>query len=260
MRPLALRIASLQYAFVRQINDAHIFLNQALPLLQEAKMEFVDSGHKKDRRYYVPAIRRTKFAKRKDFELREIYSRFLDGGLYETFFISSVSQFESFLMDALALVISDYPEKLGISVPGVAAGRQTNINVLFDSATLEEARDRVIAEHLSTVFRAAPTSYLRYVKEVVGVHTTDAAFDEYIEIKATRDLLVHNTGKINNVYLSKVGTKARGKLGDRVTVSRDYFDHSLATLKRCSGVVKRDVERIFQLGRAHNKVMKDSNG
>ena len=54
-RPLSLRIASRQNAFVREANDVHIFLKQALPLLEEAKEEYGASRHKKDRRYYVPA-------------------------------------------------------------------------------------------------------------------------------------------------------------------------------------------------------------
>ena len=98
-RTLALRIASLQHAFVREANDMHIFLEQALPLLEEAKEEYGASKHRKDRRYYVPAIGRTKFARRKDSELKKIYDRFITCSLYETFLVMGVSRFESFLAD-----------------------------------------------------------------------------------------------------------------------------------------------------------------
>ena len=77
----------------------HIFLKQALPLPEKAKEEYGASKHKKDRRYYVPSIRRTKFARRNDNELKNIYDRFITRSLYETFLVMGVSQFESFLAD-----------------------------------------------------------------------------------------------------------------------------------------------------------------
>ena len=118
-RALALRIASKQNGIVREINDIHIFANQSLPLLEEAKQPFAESQHKKDRRYYVPSIKRTKFAKRTDRELKEIYERFTGHALYETFLVSVVSKFEAFLADVIKEILVDYPQKLGVSTPGI---------------------------------------------------------------------------------------------------------------------------------------------
>ena len=110
-RDLALRIARRQNGIVREVNDIHIFVNQSLPLLDEAKRPFTKSKHKKDRRYYVPSIRRTKFAKRTDQELKDIYQRFTDHALYETFLVSVVSKFEAFLADVVKEILIEYPQK-----------------------------------------------------------------------------------------------------------------------------------------------------
>ncbi len=37
---------------------------------------------------------------------------------------------------------------------------------------------------------------------------------------ATRDLVVHNSGVTNELYLQKAGKKARGALGARLTVDK----------------------------------------
>ena len=244
-RPLALRIASLQYAFVGHINDIHIFLGQARPILQNAKAKYAESEHKKDRRYYVPAVGRTKFAKRKDHELKEIYDRFLERGLYESFIVSTVARFESFLADTLRLIILEYPHKLTIGVHGVPPCRQVSIDVLLNASEIGEALGRVIDHHIASVFYASPTEYFGYLGTLVGVDTNDPAFDEYSEIKATRDLLIHANGVVNRGYLSKVGRKARATLGTRILIDKKYFDDRLANLKRLSGIVKRDVGKAF---------------
>ncbi|HJR09002.1 MAG TPA: hypothetical protein VJ842_17215 [Pyrinomonadaceae bacterium] len=64
-------------------------------------------------------------------------------------------------------------------------------------------------------------------------------------MKATRDLLIHNSGVINDVYLSKVEAKKRGERGERILINAGYFDHCISTLKRLSGIVKRDIEIAF---------------
>lgn len=244
-RSLALRIASLQYAIVRELNNMHIFLRQVAPLLEEAKTDYEESSHKKDRRYYVPSVKGGKFAKRTDAELKNIYRRFMDTSLYETFLVSAVSRFESFLVDVAALILAEYPLKLGVAVQCQKACREVPVDLLLSSSSIEDAIARVISRHLQQVFYGSPETYFRYLSAIGGVTLTDAALQGYLEIKATRDLLVHNTGVINETYLSKAGAKARGALGETVAVDTKYFDHCVATLKRVAGIVKRDTGKQF---------------
>lgn len=69
---LARKIYSLQNKIVRELNNAHIFLEQAQPLLIETKVQYEGSKSKEDRRYYVPSIdKKRKIAKRTDAELKE---------------------------------------------------------------------------------------------------------------------------------------------------------------------------------------------
>ena len=98
---LARKIYSLQNKIVRELNDAHIFLEQAQPLLVEAKAKHESRHSKADRRYYVPSVDRKKFAKRTDAELKKIYNYYTSNGLFEAFLVHSISQFESFIADVI---------------------------------------------------------------------------------------------------------------------------------------------------------------
>ena len=117
---LARRIYSLQNKIVRELNNAHIFLEQAQPLLVEAKAKYENSKSKADRRYYVPSVDRKKFAKRTDAELKEIYSHYTSNGLFEAFLVNSVSQFESFLADVLITFLTHYPLRITETVQGLS--------------------------------------------------------------------------------------------------------------------------------------------
>jgi hypothetical protein len=246
MRPLAHRVASHQIRIVRVLNDSHIFVRQALPLLLDAAKVHAESKHQKDRRYFVPAKGSVKFAERTDKELKGIYDHFIHTGLYRSLLVTAVSEFETFLVRVLTEVIREYPGKLTKGVTGISGCKAVPMDYLLDAADLSEVLDRAIAEHISGVFYAAPKAYLDYIREICGADTTDDAFQNYIEVKATRDLIVHNSGYINSVYMSKAGERARGELGTFIQVDSDYFDHALATLKRAAGVIKRDAEKTFQ--------------
>jgi len=244
-RPLPLRIQTLQVRFVRRMNDIHIFVQMALPLLKDLTTKFSASEHKKDRRYDVPAVKPTKFARRKDKEIAGVFDYFTKSGIYQTFLVSAVSHFEAFLGDVLKLILKEYPRKLTASVKGMPATKDVPIGMLLDTDSVEEAVDWAIERAVESLFYASPATYLAYLKEIAGIDTTDTAFQDYLEIKATRDLIIHNSGIINDIYLTKAGDRARGQPGAIAHVDSAYFDWCIANLKRLSGIIKRDAEKTF---------------
>ncbi len=243
--PLARKVYRLHTAFVRKVNDVHIFVQQSFPLLEEAQSNYEASTHKKDRRYYVPTVGRKKFARRKDRELKEIYDRFLSRELFENLIVAAVSHFESFLFAVLHLVLLTYPKKLALNVRGMDIKKEIPLDILLDTDSRENALREVIERQLNSLSYATPREYLEYLNSITGVDTLDPAFLDYIEIKATRDVIIHNSGIINDVYLSKVGNKKRGGVGDRLVADNQYFNHCIATLKRLSGIIRRDVDKQF---------------
>lgn len=246
---LSKRIYHRHIQLVRDIRDMYIFIQQALTALNAAKSEKdpADKRGGKDKRYYVPAAGRTKFARRKNHELIAIYDRYLTTGLYQTFLVSGVSIFETFLADIFKFVFEEYPQSIARKFPNVPPTTGVPIDLVFSSANKSEIVDEIVNRHLAGVFYARPEFYIAYLCELTGANRTDPAFDDYIEIKATRDLIVHGNLIVNSVYLDKAGPKARGKVGDEIPVNEKYFGHFIGTVTRISGILERDSQRKFPL-------------
>ena len=70
-----------------------------------------------------------------------------------------------------------------------------------------------------------PTAWFDYLNKVVhlGCPTKDE-IERIAEMKAGRDLLIHNSGIVNKTYLDKAGTKARFAVGDKLVIDRRYFE------------------------------------
>lgn len=245
----AKRVYSLQNGIVRELNNAHIFLEQAQPFLVDAKAKYEESKSKADRRYYVPSVGRTKFAKRTDAELKAIYEHYISVGLFEAFLVNSLSRFESFLADVLDEFFSHYPLRVTEKIQGVPACPDISPKELVEASDKNQLLQRLIREHLGNVFRQRPNVYLPYSAKLLGAKD-DPSFLDYYEIAATRDLVVHNSRIANQLYLEKAGSKARGALGEKLPVDRAYYYDALAKLKKVSGAIKRDVEKKFGTAKA----------
>ncbi|KGU40736.1 hypothetical protein [Xanthomonas citri] len=237
----AKRTYKLQNAIVRELNNAHIFLEQTVPVLDDAKSAYGRSKSKKDKRYYVPSTKKGKFAKRTDVELKTIYDQYLNSGLYESFLVSLVARFEWFLADVLTDFLSHYPLRITEKFNGVLSAEKIEVRVLLESADKNDLVRRVISGHVSNVFRQRPSIYMAYISGMIGTKE-DPCFTDFFEISATRDLVVHNSRVANEIYLTKSRDKARATIGDQVAVDDRYFAHCIAAMKRVSGALKRDIE------------------
>jgi hypothetical protein len=91
----------------------------------------------------------------------------------------------------------------------------------------------------------APDEYMSKTKEVLSIEIDDEIINDYIEIKASRDIIIHNLGEINRLYVDKAGKKARGAVGDELVIDNKYFKHVLITAKSLSGTIQREVERVY---------------
>lgn len=244
---LARKVYRMHLSLVRRVNDTHIFAAQAIQVLQDAKTGQLSIGGKdgKDKRYDVPSVKKANFARRKPHEVKNIYSRFLDRELYENFIVSAVSQFESFLFETLRIILTAYPHKLKINVKGLEIERTVSLDTLLGKQDINEVLAEIVESRIVAISYANPRTYLQFVGKLAEIDVEDKAFEDYLEIKATRDLLIHNSGVSNAIYRSKSGAKARAEIGQFVPIDQAYFDHCVATIKRISGIVSRDVTSAF---------------
>ena len=77
-----------------------------------------------------------------------------------------------------------------------------------------------------------------FVQQVIALYDKKASLDHGLledvsELKATRDLFIHASGKVNKAYLNKAGIKARNrKIGTKLELGAKYIAHVEATVER----------------------------
>jgi hypothetical protein len=144
---------------------------------------------------------------------------YVAGYLAEAVFQHFVSLFEDFVFELLRLWLSAYP-----------AGIPNKDKKPVDLATIIDAIDKdailgfVIERELNALRYERPASWFRYLNDRVKLGCpTDEQIERLAEIKASRDILIHNRGIVNETYLQKAGARARYKLGQRLEIPEPYL-------------------------------------
>ena len=66
----------------------------------------------------------------------------------------------------------------------------------------------------------------------VSFYASSPLWDSLSEIKASRDILVHNKGVVNATYLAKAGKRARHKDGEPLEIPEQYHRASWETINK----------------------------
>lgn len=225
-------VKKLHTALFRRANDTHIFAQQALQLLRREQERYESSKKVGLKPYTVPARKGTALASRTDRDLRDVYDRYIEKELYNNFLVALVSQCESFIFDTLRIVLRARPKKLTINCQGVDTKRTIDIDIVLNAQDIDAARNAIIEQRLHSLSYAKPADYLRCLQTIAQIDISDDAFQEYLEVKAARDVIIHNAGIINATYLAKAGDRARGDEGDELVMNTEYFEHCIRVIKQ----------------------------
>jgi hypothetical protein len=223
------------------LNDIHIFVSKTVPLLEgaaaEHKGELIDPDE--DISFQVPGKNGRKgVAKRSPMELSTLFRRFANRELYENLLVSSVSRFEFYLSDVIFGFLRKFPDKLSIGPRGGDSAKQVPVQIIVESSNLDELFEGVIELRLQAIFHAEPKEYCTYFNAVSKLGISADDFAPFFEIKATRDLIVHNSLVVNDLYLKKAGELARGELEEKLKISKQYFADSLSAMKTLSSKIE----------------------
>lgn len=127
-----------------------------------------------------------------------------------------VSMFESLFFDIIRIILIDKPERL-------SKKKQIDYESILSSDTKEEIIVKLIDRELNEIKYKNVSNWLVYLDKLVTLTEVDAQKIEKIaEAKAARDILVHNAGIINQIYLNKSGGSARFSLNQEIDVSGNY--------------------------------------
>jgi len=96
---------------------------------------------------------------------------------------------------------------------------------------IEEARDYVIEKKVEHIMRGSFQDWIDTLKKKpkLTMSYLDPVIDKINEVQRRRNLLVHNDGIVNRIYLSDLSDELREGLniGDNITVELDYLNSSI---------------------------------
>lgn len=131
--------------------------------------------------------------------------------------VQLVTIVETLLGDVVRAVVARYPHKLG--------GKRTlSIQTVLEATSLEEVHLRATDTLLNELTYKSPAEFAESIEPLLSLNLLECpAFHRYVEIKATRDIFIHNRGFANDVYVRKAGSHVRVNSGMKLPVDIQYF-------------------------------------
>ena len=242
-RTIAEEIYRRHIRLYRELNDIHIFVSHTVPLLKaaasEGKGKFIDPD--KDISIEVPGKQgRVGVAKRNATELSVLFKRYAHEELFANLLVTAVSRFEFYLSGVIAEFLRRSPKKLNLGPKGGDSAKTISLQLAVDADSLEDLYEEIIELRIQSVFYAEPKEYCTYFNAVTELGVPEKTLQPFFEIKASRDLVVHNSLLVNELYKKKAGELSRGEIGDQLKIKKDYFDKSLSDMKTISSVIERN--------------------
>jgi len=155
----------------------------------------------------------------------------IDLGIAKQGIISGVALTENYLAEMLRLICIGYPDKLKIQE------KKIDMEIVLRKTSIKSLLLELIDRQIHALFYKAPADYFEHFEKITSIEINDEIKRKYSEIKASRDLLIHNEGIINQTYISKAGEYARGKINDEIDLDEIYFDDSISLMKKLINTV-----------------------
>jgi hypothetical protein len=157
--------------------------------------------------------------------LLQLAPRYLAAYLATFTFRQFVSLFEGFLFNFLHRRLLHNPWQF--------SEKQLDFATVLKSRDRDEVISRLILKHLNELRYEQLREWFVAVNKSVKLDCpTEDEIDQLAEIKALRDILEHNAGVVNEVYLRKSGKKARYQAGDPVEINDTYHLESWKLMKK----------------------------
>jgi hypothetical protein len=159
-----------------------------------------------------------------------------DSIILEGLFALGVSSFENSISDTLRILLTNIPDKLDIKSEHISKEQ------LIDGDPLKQA----IENKVNAVSYKNLSDILKYFSKTTGINENIVTADELnslTEIKATRNLLIHNNLIENSFYRDTSGPNKRQPNGAnrRLRIDQDYLFQSLVIMRTILGKYKTEL-------------------
>ena len=226
------KLNSPRASAVRGLNNLYVLANLTSKALFEMQRRAA-RGEEDELEFEAPsANNETTTVTRDRTQLDSLLVQARKRGIYEQSLVTAVGVTEDYLQRTLRLVLRWYPGKLRLNIDGSQTNKNVPMELILGAGSLSEVVDALIQRQLISTFYGSPERYFQYIENILSIKLDKELKAGFSEIKATRDIIIHNSGKANEIYVEKAGQKARGQAGEDLEVDADYFKHSIGTMKK----------------------------
>ena len=226
----------------RYLNDAWIFTALLRPELKNRGDKLRASKSKAKKPYPVPKRKGTVTSRRRDEDIGLIFYAQHERGVFETNIVSMVSRLEAFIQECIAIAASAFPAKLSV----LADKSGIPLDLFLEHEDREDVVGRFVALKCEGLMFSKPSEYLDKAAKVLSIELEPETVRAFVEIKASRDIIIHNSGLINKLYVEKAGDKSRGDPGEELVIDDAYFRHVIVTLKALAGAIQSKTEAVYK--------------
>lgn len=200
------------------------------------------SKSKTKKPYPVPKRKGTVTSRRRDEDIGLIFYAQHERGIFETNIISMVSRVEAFIQECIAIAAIGFPAKLSV----LADKSGIPLDLFLEHEDRDDVIRRFVALKCEGLMFGKPSEYLDKAAKVLSIELEPETVRSFIEIKASRDIIIHNSGLINKLYVEKAGDKRRGEAGEELVIDDTYFRHVIVTLKALAGAIQSKTEAVYK--------------
>lgn len=224
------------------LNDTFFWVKlarEAVEQLPDTKFEFeVPKGGKVGKTGKMRTVARN--------DGKKIKKRIVSKDIYNSAFVSAVAAVEDYLSKIMTWILLYDNKRIKCTIAGVNFSKEVTVVDLID-----KDRDilikNIIDQRVERLFYTSPQKQMEYFDKALGIKVDDDIWGKWIEIKARRDLWIHNAGVVNQIYIDKVREYKLCDFGAEAIIDEQYFGDCVATLKTMIGRIDRDIRNIYKV-------------
>ncbi len=168
-----------------------------------------------------------------EVELSTLVQGYVTGSLASATFQHFVSLFERFVFDLLSLWLTKYPDSL--------SANQLEFQTVLEAPDKDAIVAAVVQKKVHGLSYKRVDEWFAYLENIakLGCPNQDQ-IEQLAEIKASRDVLVHNNGIANAIYVDKANSihvdnskkRARFSDGDKLELPEQYHRDSWQLIRQ----------------------------
>ena len=144
--------------------------------------------------------------------------------MYYSTFTYLVAGMEDFFTQLIKPILKKDNRRLLVTVKDINFKSKYDIENIVLANNKETIIDLIIEDRIISIMYANPRCQAEYFRKALSIDISDEKWNIWYEIKATRDLIVHNLGTINETYTedqSYYPNSYKNTIGSGVDIAED---------------------------------------